>query len=166
MRKAITWRESGVARRGLAIKAVKAFIFLLALMPLGMPHARPYSAYGRDIGCAEVPSGRARQICEAIAASLTWQWMGHAIVAPGYKPNVDGVLRVFCDLKIGRADTEALKGLTNYDPTQRWLPDWRLQSMAEMLLRIISGLTGTGDEPENSIFNPKNPNFVLKHGCP
>jgi hypothetical protein len=155
-----------VAWRGLAIKAVRAFILLLALMLSGTLQARPYSVYGRDIGCGDVPSDRARQICAAIAASLTWQWMGHAIVAPGYKPNFDGALRVFCDLKIGEADTETLKDLTTYDPTRRWLPDWRLQSMAEMLLRIISDLAGTGDDSGSSIFNPKNPNYVLKHGLP
>jgi len=30
---------------------------------------------------------------------------------------------------------------------------------------IVANLDGKGDEPENSIFNPKNSEYILKKGC-
>jgi hypothetical protein len=142
-----------------------AAVLLLASPLPEMSYAKDYSAYGRDIGCAEIGAGRPRQICEKIAASLTWQWMGHATIAPGYKPSFEGIRKVYCELKIGKDDVETLQGLTKYDPKRRWLPDWRLESGADMLLRIVANLNGNGDEPENSIFNPKNSAYILKNGC-
>jgi hypothetical protein len=70
---------------------------------------KDYTLTGRNIGCAELGLGRSRQICEAIAASLTWQWMGHAIIAPGYKPSLEGILNVYCALKIGKSDVGPCK---------------------------------------------------------
>jgi len=91
--------------------------------------------------------------------------MGHAIVAPGYKPSFEGAREVYCRLKIGKDDMEALQRLKQYDPKLKWLPDWRLESGADMLLRIVANLDGTGGEPENSVFNPKNAEYILKNGC-
>jgi len=138
---------------------------LSVLLPPHISCAKDYSLYGRDIGCAEVAPGRSLQICEALAASLTWQWMGHAIIAPGYKPSFEGTLKVYCELKIGTDDLEALRGLKTYDPKHKRLPDWRLESGADVLLRVISNLGGMGDDPVSSIFNPMNTNYVLKDGC-
>lgn len=91
--------------------------------------------------------------------------MGHATVAPGYKPSFEGARDVYCALKIGKRDMETLQTLRQYDPKRRWSPDWRLESAADMLLRIVANLDGGGDEPENSIFNPKNPEYILKRSC-
>jgi hypothetical protein len=138
---------------------------LFVLLPRDFAYAKDYSLYGRDIGCAEIASARPRQICDAIAASLTWQWMGHAIIAPGFKPSFESARKVYCELKIGKDDMEALQRLKQYDPKLKWLPDWRLESSADMLLRIVANLEGRGDEPENSILNPKNAEYILKKGC-
>ena len=94
-----------------------------------------------------------------------WQWMGHATIAPGYKPSFEGARKVYCELKIGKDDIAALQRLKQYDPKQKWVPDWRLESGADMLLRILANLDGKADEPENSIFNPKNSGYILKNGC-
>jgi hypothetical protein len=148
------------------IPLIRAATFAALFLLPAMSAAKNYSLYGRDIGCVEVAPGRTRQICEAIAASLTWQWMGHAIIAPGYKPSFKGARKVYCELEIGKNDLEILQELKTYDPKRKWLPEWRLEWGAEMLLRIIANLDGMGDEPENSIFNPKNSDFILKNGCP
>ena len=127
--------------------------------------AKEYSLLSRDIGCEEVDLGRTRQICKALSASLTWQWMGHATVDPGYKPSFEATRELYCNLKIEKNDEEALLRLKNYDPTRHWLPDWRLESGANMLLLILINLDGSGDEPINSMFNPKSANYILKNGC-
>ncbi|MFY9316956.1 MAG: hypothetical protein WAO95_15535 [Burkholderiales bacterium] len=147
---------------------MKSFGFaalLIALLLPGILRASDYSPYGRNIGCGEVASGRPQQICEAIAASLTWQWMGHAVLAPGNKPSFEGIRKVYCALQIGKGDVETLQRLRNYDPIRRRRPDWRLESAADMLLRIVVNLDGRGDEPENSVFNPKSADYILKSGC-
>jgi hypothetical protein len=142
-----------------------AALLFASLLP-GLSLAATYSANGRDIGCAETGSGRARQICDSIAASLEWEWLGHATIAPGYKPTFAGVRTVYCALKIDESDMETLRGLKSYDPRRKWSPDWRLESGADMLMRIVASLEGAGDEPENSIFNPQDADYVLKNGCP
>jgi len=76
-----------------------ATLIVVSLLP-GATQAKNYSLTRRNIGCAEVPPGRSRQICEAVAKSLTWQWMGHAIIAPGYKPSFESILKVYCQEKI------------------------------------------------------------------
>ena len=43
--------------------------------------------------------------------------------------------------------------------------DWRMESCADDLIRILKNRDGTGDEPEQSMFNPKNAAYILKRGC-
>ena len=91
--------------------------------------------------------------------------MGHAIIAPGYKPSFEGIRNVYCALKIGKDDVKFLQILRQYDPTRRWMPDWRLESGADMLLQIVANLDRADGESASSIFNPKNPDYILKNGC-
>ena len=90
---------------------------------------------------------------------------GHAIVAPGYKPNFTGIRNVYCELKIGKYDVEILQTLKQYDPKRKWIPDWRLESGADMLLQIVANLDSKDDGSVSSIFNPKNSGYILKGGC-
>ncbi len=158
-------RAFPIAGGGLRTIGRAALLYLFVFLLPDVSHAKDYSLHGRDIGCAEVTPGRVRQICEAIAASLTWQWMGHAIIAPGYKPSFRGIRNVYCELKIGKADEKSLKTLKQYDPKRKWLPDWRLESGADMLLRIVANLDRSDEESVSSIFNPKNSAYILKNGC-
>ena len=127
--------------------------------------AKDNSMYIRDIGCSELIQARSQQICEAISASLTWQWMGHATIAPGYKPSIEGIRNVYCDLGITKTDLAALSVLKQYNPQRKWVPDWRLEAGAYMLLRIVENSESDGGEPVNSIFNPANPAYILRKPC-
>jgi hypothetical protein len=40
-----------------------------------------------------------------------------------------------------------------------------MESCADDLIRILKNRDGTGDEPEQSMFNPKNAAYILKRGC-
>jgi len=152
-------------RKGSGNTTWAAALLIASLLP-GVSPAATYSAKDRDIGCAETGPGRARQICDAIAASLEWQFLGHATIAPGYKPTFAGIRTVYCARKIGKSDAATLHALKSYDPRRKWSPDWRLESGADMLMRIVVNLDGAGGEPENSIFNPRNAEYILKNGCP
>ena len=114
----------------------------------------------RDIGCAKAESPRGREICEAISGSMEWTWLGHAIISPGWRLGWNGMRDVYCGQKIGEADLPVLEGL------RRGARDWRLESGAGNLITLIENRDGKGGEPENSVFNPKNQQYILRGGCP
>jgi hypothetical protein len=113
----------------------------------------------RDIGCTKAPTNRGREICNAISASMEWTWMGHAIVSPGWRTTRPGIAKVYCREHITATDLPVLASFKG------GLDDWRLESGAEELTYLVNNADGKGDAPENSIFNPKNPSYVLKGGC-
>jgi hypothetical protein len=108
----------------------------------------------RDIGCASVEAGRGREICQALSDSMQWTWMGHAIISPGWRVTWDSLLRVYCREHIGPPDIPTLKSMA-------FAADWRLQDGAQNLIRLVDGT----NEAETSIFNPRNPDYLLKSGC-
>lgn len=113
----------------------------------------------RDIGCTKIASTRGREICNAISASMEWTWMGHAIVSPGWRTTWPGIAKVYCREHITASDLPILASF------KEGLYDWRLTSGAEELAAIVVNADGRGNEPENSIFNPKNSSYILKDGC-
>jgi hypothetical protein len=139
--------------RRTAISTVAVLGAVALLLALGWPDKRMIS---RDIGCANVEPGRGQQICRALSDSMEWTWMGHAIISPGWRVTWTGLRRVYCHEKIELVDVPVLK-------TMAARSDWRLQDGAEDLIRLTGG--GATAEPENSIFNPKNPDYLLKDGC-
>lgn len=109
----------------------------------------------RDIGCTSVTPERGREICRALSDSMEWTWTGHAIVSPGWRVSWNTLRRVYCHEKISAADMPVLEIMKTGS-------DWRLQDGADELIRLVGS---SANEPENSIFNPKNPHYLLKEGC-
>lgn len=138
------------------------FALLLALLLSGTAQAT--SAY-RTLDCAPFKGKpRAAEICKAIAKNLGWEWLGHATVAPGFKPNFKGIGKTYCQAKLTKDDLPALQELKNYAPRGK-TPDWRLESAADMLTRLVNNLEGKGDEMKGSVYDPKSPDYILKQGC-
>ncbi|MBP7252885.1 MAG: hypothetical protein KBA75_05300 [Alphaproteobacteria bacterium] len=138
------------------------FALLLALLLSGTAQAT--SAY-RTLDCtAFKDKPRAAEICKAIAKNLGWEWMGHATIAPGFKPSFVGIGKTYCQAKITKDDLPTLLELKNYTPRGTGA-DWRLESAADMLTRLVNNLDGKGDEPKNSVYHPESPNYLLKQGC-
>jgi hypothetical protein len=131
-------------------------LFVLFITAMCWPDREMMS---RDIGCAKVSSARGKEICNALSASMQWTWMGHAIISPGWRTTWPGVAKVYCSEHVTVADLPVL------DSLKTGFPDWRLESGAEELTALTKNANGMGDEPENSIFNPKNPSYILKGGC-
>src|SRR5262245_12178727 len=111
----------------------------------------------RDIGCAKAAPGRGQEICRAVSSSMEWTWMGHAIIAPGWRPTWRGLARVWCALRITDDDLPTLEALRHASS------DWRLESGTDSLMRMTK--SKSAEEPETSIFNPRNPSYILKDGC-
>jgi hypothetical protein len=112
----------------------------------------------RDIGCANAAPGRGKEICQALSDSMEWTWKGHAIVSPGWRVTWNTLRRVYCREKISAADVTVLE-------TLKMGSDWRLHDGADELIRLAGSSSGLANEPENSIFNPANPHYLLKEGC-
>ena len=126
-----------------------------AMLAMIWPDKRMVS---RDIGCEAVASARGKQICTSLSKSMEWTWLGHAIVSPGWRVTWKSLGTVYCRQKINAADLPALEAM-------RMSSDWRLQDGADNLIRLVQSSTGLTSEPENSIFNPANPQYLLKNGC-
>ena len=84
--------------------------------------------------------------------------MGHAIISPGWRVTWNALRRVYCREDVGTADLTALQ-------TKKGGSDWRLQDGADDLIRLVGSRSGPPYEPENSIFNPTNSQYILKNGC-
>ena len=113
----------------------------------------------RNLRCAAIPDARAQTICQRLQQEMQWTWTGHAIIAPGWRITFESVRRTYCAEKIGPQDIAAL------DRLRQTTTDWRAESGAEFLLRLVRNRDGSGDEDITSIFNPANPSFILKNGC-
>ena len=137
------------------LPAILAMGFVALVLALCWPSGYMVS---RDIGCDKVSEARGRAICKSVSESMEWTWMGHAIVSPGWRPTWNGLRRVYCREKVTESDLATLDSLKRGS-------DWRLESAADDLIRLVTSIAGTGSEPENSIFNPKNTDYILKAGC-
>ena len=147
-------------KRGRALGWTISFYLLLAailLVPTAMFWPRGPLA-SRDLGCANMEPKRAREICRALSETLAWTWLGHAVIAPGWRVTWNGLRRVYCGEQVSEADVPALEAMARAS-------DWRLQSGAENLLRLLRAAEGAVDEPETSIFNPLHSEYLLKNGC-
>ena len=89
--------------------------------------------------------------------------MGHAIVSPGWRMTWGGLRTVYCREHVGPADLAALDHLRS--TADGMGGDWRLGDGAESLARMVKSARGDNAEPENSIFNPANPSYILAGGC-
>jgi hypothetical protein len=138
-----------------AIPALLVACVIALVLVIGWPDKKMIS---RDIGCANVTLGRGQEICHALSDSMEWTWLGHAIISPGWRVTWNALRRVYCREKISAADLTALE-------TMKTGSDWRLQDGADGLIRLVGSSGGPANESESSIFNPTNPDYILKDGC-
>ena len=111
----------------------------------------------RDLGCDQ-QFGRAQKICRRLEREMQWTWMGHAVISPGWRVTFESVARTCCAERVGPEDIPALQIL------RQKTKDWRAESGADSLIRLVQNRDG--GENITSIFNPANPSFILKEGCP
>jgi len=144
-----------MSKRNIAVAIVAG---LAALVVYGLWPERNMGS--RDLQCAAVANARAQVICRRLGQEMQWTWMGHAIVAPGWRVTFASVRRTYCAEHVGPPDIPALEVL------RKGARDWRAESGADFLLRLVRSVDGSGQESEVSIFNPANPSYILKDGCP
>jgi len=142
-------------QRRIAISVLLAAILVAGALAIVWPDRKMIS---RDIGCATVSPERAKIICQDLSESMEWTWMGHAIISPGWRVTWNGLRQVYCRQRPDAADLPALEYLKRGS-------DWRLQDGADGLIRLVGSTSGPAHESENSIFNPANPQYILKGGC-
>jgi hypothetical protein len=111
-----------------------------------------------NLGCDGQP-GRAEEICRRLEREMQWTWTGHAIISPGWRVTFKGIARTYCAEHVGPEDVPALQSL------RETTKDWRAESGADFLIRLVQNKDGGGSENITSIFNPANPSFILRDGC-
>src|ERR1700686_846836 len=95
-------------RRRAAIPALVVASLTAVVLVMAWPDKKMVS---KDIGCADVPSGRGSEICHALSDSMEWTWMGHAVISPGWRVTWNALRRVYCRENIGAADVTTLENL-------------------------------------------------------
>lgn len=116
--------------------------------------------HSRDLRCATVSDARGRSICQRLQREMEWTWTGHAIISPGWRVTFRSVVRTYCGEDVGSKD------ITSLEVLRQTSKDWRAESGADFLIRLVRAMDGSAHEDVNSIFNTGNPSFILKGGCP
>jgi hypothetical protein len=142
-------------KRRMVISIVLAALVAAAGVAIVWPDKKMIS---RDIGCSNVTQSRAKTLCQALSDSMEWTWMGHGIISPGWRATWNVLRNVYCRERIAAVDLPVLGHLKQRS-------DQRLQDGADGLIRLINSVSGQTEEPENSLFNPANPQYLLKGGC-
>ena len=114
----------------------------------------------RDLGCVGISDIRAGVICRRLQREMQWTWMGHAVISPGWRVTFQSVVRTYCGEKVSSKDIKSLESL------RRSMRDWRTESGADFLLRLVRSVDGSAHEDLSSIFNVHNPSYILRGGCP
>ena len=104
-----------------------------------------------------------------MAASTRDRWPHHVRLSDlepklackvcGKRMTFKSVAHTYCAENVGLQDVSALNNL------RRSTRDWRAESGADFLIRLVQNKDGAGGEDITSIFNPANPSFILKDGC-
>jgi hypothetical protein len=157
--------------------AWKYCLVLILMVPL--PAWAGVDMHSRNLHCDEFELTRTRTICHALEREMKWEWFGHAIISPGWRPTFKGVTRVFCALSIDVADIPAIIPMTGWSPKRGKLPDWRRESGSQWLIFLLGKRAGEylpSAEMKNeldlavssptSIWNPSNSEYPLRSGCP
>jgi hypothetical protein len=136
--------------------------------------------YHRDLGC-DAHTGRAKEICIDLAHEMEWTWLGHAIVAPGWRVTFVTIGRVYCKDSLSLKDIDTLKYLAGHRPFKtddarleqgilgllallRSRPETKASGIMDSIFDVARTEAYTIDG--TSLFNPQNPDYILRDGCP
>jgi hypothetical protein len=95
-------------RSRIVLRLFVAALVLGPLIALTWPSGYMVS---RDIGCARASDARGRAICDSLASSMQWTWLGHAIISPGWRVTWPGLRDVYCRKHLESADVPILERL-------------------------------------------------------
>lgn len=176
-------------RRLLAVALLPPLVGLALLAP---PSAAADTLLHRDLQCDQYSKPRAAVICRITEQEMEWTWLGHAIIAPGYRITLEGQLRTYCKAEITPEDTAILVELA-LDPRYQQNPAQVLvQDSARDLLKLLGQAAldqfpTPADLPESvrtaapylkqeiaiaignessSVYSPSHPAYILREGCP
>lgn len=163
--------------------------FMVALVAT----AEADSLYSRNLDCDKRFTAREFEICKALERELEWVWSGHAIISPSYRTTFESACRVFCTLPISARDTRSLVLITVSLERQMTgkFADTQLANGSRFLLNMLGNQAlGAFPAPERDwdqravqiaqnlrdeialniadpvmIWNPKNPQYILRVGC-
>lgn len=142
----------------MSVLGAGVWLFGAIAATLGSPPGQT-NITSRDLGCVAVSGIRAGVICRRLQREMQLTWTGHAIISPGCRVTFQRVVRTYCGEKVGSKDVRSLEA------SRQSSTDWRIESGADFLLRLVPRVDGSAREDVNSIFNACNPSYILKNGC-
>jgi hypothetical protein len=176
-------------RRTKKLLSSRALLIVLAVTPACLVGWE--GQLSKNLHCERYELARSQEICRALEREMEWTWMGHAIIAPGWRVTWGSLRRVFCTLHIDSRDTLALarivvwyaKGERNDDrvefgssallyllgknalealPDPESMPDEESKMRLRHLRRDLVGKVSN----KGFIYHPSNPQYILRDGCP
>ena len=141
-------------RRDIVLTTLLLFLLSAAAYGLWPEHGMG----SRNLGCDQ-QIGRAQEICRRLEHDMQWTWTGHAIISPGWRVTFTTVARAYCAERLTRDDIPALQTLKQSNK------DWRAESGADFLIRLVQTEAGAETEDIASVLNSANPSYILKDGC-
>ncbi len=151
------------------------------------------SLYTRNLSCDSWTAPREQEICKALAREMQWTWTGHAIISPSFRVTFDTVKQVYCALSVSPQDIQALvnmivalerkpdgsmaraqavngarfllfllgqQALTRFPPRDNRWDDLSWQIVSNLKEEVKSNSSDPG-----MIWNPANPQYLLRNGC-
>jgi hypothetical protein len=123
---------------------------------------RHNSIFSRQLGCEYQAQGADRNLCLLFENKQEWSWLGHGGPFPGWRVSFTTICEVYYKYEISEADLPQLERMRKVNHGDI---DWRLQTGLDGLIRILNHTNGSQVEDAASIFNPENPDYILKKNC-
>ena len=157
LKPALLERGAGPSRRVQYARRMKLSLRLSGLLTMAIALSTGCAHMSRRrMECPQRQDPREREICEAISHEIKFFYTGrHALLLLEFQMPGGVAPRLYCELHIQPADLPALQSLVRSS-------DSRLSGTAQSLQELLQGR----DQPLDSTYNPDNPNYLLKHGCP
>ena len=169
--------------------AIAGFAFALA----NLSPAFAASLYSRNPSCERWLEARTNEICKTLEREMEWTWTGHAILAPSFRVTFETARRTYCALPIAANDAATLVEmvLALERKPDRTMSSAQIGNGGRFLLNLLGrraldafpARDKSWDEQSRQIaknlreeialaiadpamiWNPANPQYLLREGC-
>jgi hypothetical protein len=170
----------------------KVSLALLLFLSFSSP-ALAASLYSRNLPCKDWTATRGNEICRTLEREMEWTWTGHAVFSPSFRVTFETVRRTYCIISVSGQDTAALvemvvaverKGGGSVAQAQllngtrfllyllgsqalRAFPtdekDW--DDRSRLIAKTLREDIAFNSADPGMIWNPANPQYLLRQGC-
>jgi hypothetical protein len=170
----------------------KASLAILLVLSFSSP-ALAASLYRRNLSCKDWTATRSNEICRMLEWEMEWTWTGHAVFSRSFRVTFETVRKTYCAISVSSQDTTVLVDMMLAVERKAGgsVAEAQLLNGTRFLLYLLSP-QALGAFPENKkdwddrsrriaktlredvafnsadpgmIWNPANPQYLLRQGC-